>query len=395
MQVKRRLKGEELLTLGSDSLMRRVEIAKDVYWVGAVDWNIRNFHGYKTQRGSTYNAYLIVDEKVTLIDTVKASFFNEMVKRISEMDHSGSIPMMMELAENAVLVCSERGKDSLLKHYGRGFNFKVVKTGDELSIGENRLNFIEVPMLHWPDSMATYLPEHNILFSNDAFGQHLATSVRFNDEVSKEIVMHESAKYYANIVMHLSSIVLRALDAVKGLKVKMIAPSHGVIWRSNIGEILSAYERWATGDSDKRVIIVYDTMWGSTEMMAKAILEGVTAGEIECSLYNLSKTDKSDVIKEVLEAKGIVIGSPTLNSGAFPTVSEFLSYMKGLKPKNRVGWAFGSFGWGGGAVKEIEHYLRETRVEFVESIAVKYRPDEDELKRCFEFGRSIADKVKG
>lgn len=390
--------------------MNKVELNKGVYWVGAVDWNIRSFHGYSTHRGSTYNAYLIVDEKIALIDTVKAPFFNEMLDRIKtiinpkkidyvisnhvEMDHSGSLPMILKEIGNPPLYTSARGKDGLSKHYKEDWNFVPVKEGDSLNLGKRTLNFIPLPMLHWPDSMATYMNPDNILFSNDAFGQHLASSKHFDDENEMNVIMHEAAKYYANIVMPFSSIVLKAAGKLTDLKIDMIAPSHGIIWRSNIGDIVNAHLKWAKGESKNKALVIYDSMWGSTEKMAKAIVEGIAGEGIEVKLFNLTQTDKSDVIKEVLESKAIIIGSPTLNNGMFPTVAAFLTYMKGLKPKNKIGAVFGSYGWGGGAVKAVEGELKSTGVELLENITTRYIPDKDELEKCKKFGKEIAKKIK-
>jgi len=391
--------------------LSKVTLAEGVYWVGAIDWNIRNFHGYSTHLGTTYNAYLVVDDSVALIDTVKAPFYDQMLARIKEivpldgidyvvsnhveMDHSGSLPMIMRDAPKAKLITLEKfGESGLKKTFHSDWGFQTVKEGSELSLGKRKLVFIPTPMLHWPDSMASYLVEDKLLFSMDAFGQHIASSSRFDDEVGLDAVMPEAAKYYANILMPFGDLIVRAVEKLGGLDIRTIACSHGVIWRSHVDTIVNAYASWGRGDSRSKVLVIYDTMWGSTEKMAHALMEGVMSEGVDVKLYNLTKSDKSDIIKEVLDAKALLVGSPTLNNGMFPSVAGFLCYLKGLKPKGKIGAAFGSYGWGGGAMKAIEQELVQTGVEIVESdLAIKFVPEADELQRCFDFGRSMAKKV--
>ena len=388
-----------------------VELAGGVYWVGAIDWNVRNFHGYSTRLGTTYNAYLVVDDKIALIDTVKAPFYEEMLRRVKEildpgdidyvisnhveMDHSGSLPMMMEEAAKAELITTEKfGESGLKDTFHADWECTPVKKGDELDLGKRKLVFIPTPMLHWPDSMATYLAGENLLFSMDAFGQHIATSQRFDEELGLDVIMPEAAKYYANILMPFGDLILKALDSLSEFKIEMIAPSHGVIWRSHVSEIVDAYAAWGRGDTRKKVVVIYDTMWGSTERMAQALVEGITSAGAEVKLFNLSKTDRSDVIKDVQDARALLIGSPTLNNGMFPTVADFLCYLKGLKPKGKVGAAFGSHGWAGGAVKQIEEELAKAGVEVIKSdLAVKFVPDEDAIKKCVDFARNVASRL--
>ena len=392
--------------------MSKVQLAKGVYWVGAIDWNVRNFHGYSTHRGTTYNAYLIVDEKIALIDTVKAPFYDEMAARVREivsfdkidyvisnhveMDHSGSLPMALRDAKNAKLVTLEKfGENGLAKTFHQSWPTIAVKEGSTVDLGKRKLAFIPTPMLHWPDSMCTYLVEDKLLFSMDAFGQHIATSQRFDDEVDMGIVMHEASKYYANILMPFGDLIVKAVNKLGGVKIDMIAPSHGIIWRSHIKDIVEAYARWGKGETVAKALVIYDTMWGSTQKMALAILKGMTDEGVDVKLFNLTASDKSDVIKEVLDAKALIIGSPTLNNGIFPSVAEFLCYLKGLKPRNKIGAAFGSHGWGGGAVKAVQQELEQTGVEFIDSqLAFKFVPDEAEIQKCVDFGREIAAKIK-
>ncbi len=391
--------------------MGKVALKKGIYWVGAIDWNIRNFHGYNTPRGSTYNAYLIVDDKVALIDTVKAPFFEEMAERIQEiipldkidylisnhveMDHSGSLPRIKELAKNATIIATKRGEAGLTRYFKRQWPFQIVKTGDTLDLGKRKVTFVEVPMVHWPDSMVTYSPSDKILFSNDAFGQHIATSKRYDDEVGWEIIYPEAITYFANIVMHLSGPVLKALAAAKGLDLDMIAPCHGVIWRENIEKIVKAYYSWAKFEAKEKALIIYDTMWGSTEKMAKAILEGISEEGVEVKLMNITQTGRTEIMKEVIDAKAVLVGSPTLNNGMFPTVADFLCYFKGLRPQGKIGIAFGSYGWAGGATKAIIEELKATGVEIIEpEIKYQFLPDKEELEKCKELGKKIASQIK-
>lgn len=394
--------------------MPPVKVLGNIYWVGAVDWNIRNFHGftYSTHRGTTYNAYLIVDDKIALVDSVYGPFAGEMMERIREIvepgkidyvianhvetDHSGAIGEVLKLAPKAKVVGTARCKAGLLKHYFGNWDFQVVKTGDELNLGERRLKFIEAPMLHWPDSMFTYIEKDALLLPNDAFGQHLASSKRFDDEVDESIIMEEAAKYYANILWPLSSLVIRKIEEVQklNLKINMIAPSHGIIWRSNPMKIVEAYLRWAKGEAGKKVLVVYDSMWGSTEKMAKAMVEGIRSEDVEAMMFKLPVSDRGDVIKELLEARGLLMGSSTINNSILPTVAPFLEDLKGLKPRGKVGAAFGSYGWSGGAVKTIEETLKQAGMEVASpGLAVNWAPNKEETQRCFEFGKEFARKI--
>jgi flavorubredoxin len=282
----------------------KVELKSGIYWVGAIDWNIRNFHGYSTRKGTTYNAYLVIGEKIALVDTVKAPFYGEMLERINhiiapeeidylitnhvEMDHSGSLPILRETLPRIQILCSPRAEGELKEHYGDEIPLKVVKTGDILELGRKTLTFVEVPMVHWPDSMVTYVKEDKVLLPNDAFGQHIASSERFDDELGWETIRPELTKYYANIVMPYGPQVLKALEALKGIEVEVIGPSHGIIWRKYIPQLLETYQRWAKGETEERVLIVYDTMWGSTEKMAKAINRGLTEEGIPTKMYRLT-----------------------------------------------------------------------------------------------------------
>ena len=394
--------------------MNKVTLAEGINWVGVVDWNLRDFHGYSTSRGATYNAYLITDEKTALVDTVKYPFSNELLQKIQEitdpekidyiiinhveMDHSSSLPMIAKIAKNATIVASQRGKDAIIEHYGADFHIETVKTGDELKLGKRTLRFIEAPMLHWPDSMFTYVVEDKILMPNDAFGQHLASSGRFDDEVDEHVLMEEAAKYYANILMLLAPLITRKIQEIvqMGIPISMIAPSHGVIWRSNPSKIINAYLDWSAGKSKNKMVIVYDTMWGSTDKMARAIAEGAISQGVEVKLLKLRASDSSEAATEILDAKAVVVGSPTLNSQMFPTLSQFLTYITGLRPKDKLWGFFGSYGWGGGAVRNMTETVKKAGFQVHEpGLEVKYVPDEEDQKKCFEFGQQIAAKIKG
>ncbi|WP_088227625.1 FprA family A-type flavoprotein [Desulfosporosinus sp. FKB] len=375
--------------------MKPVQIAENVYWVGGIDWDIRNFHGYLIPRGTTYNAYLIIDEKVTLIDTVKHYLYDEMLARISEvvdpskidyivsnhveMDHSGGLPRLMKAAPQAQIYTSLNGEKGLKAHYKGNWNYNVMKSGTTLSLGKRSLTFIHTPMVHWPDNMVCYLPEDKLLFSNDAFGQHIATSERFDDQLPADIVMEEAAKYYANIVLPYGNQVQKALELVSALEINTIAPSHGVIWRSKIKDILSEYRKWSTDQTDNKAVIVYDTMWNSTEMIAYAIQDAMEKKGINTKMRNLRTNHISDIMTDVLTAKYICVGSPTLNNNMLPTVAAFLTYLKGLAPKKRVGLAFGSYGWGGQSVGMVEEVLKSMNFDLLEQIRIQYIPDPDQL----------------
>ena len=390
-----------------------LKISDHVYWVGAIDWALREFHGYLTSRGTTYNAYLILADKITLIDTVKAPFQDEMLSRIasvvepsriayiisnhSEMDHTGCLPDMIELVKPEKVVASVMGVKALQEHFHFRHELVAVKDGESLSLGNMNLQFMETRMLHWPDSMVTYLPEERLLFSQDGFGMHLASSERFDDEISEDILFYEAAKYYANIIMPFAPVVTKALEKLQkiGWSVSRIAADHGPIWRSGIAKIIDLYAKWAQRAPTKKAVILYDTMWQSTARMARAIAEGVSSGGATAKVMSLGVSHRSDVATEVLDAGALVVGSPTLNNGLFPTVADGLTYLQGLNPRHLVGAAFGSYGWSGQAVKQIENILNEMKVELVDKgINVRYVPTAENLEECVSLGRRVAEKLK-
>jgi flavorubredoxin len=375
--------------------MKAVKIKEGIYWVGGIDWNLRNFHGYLTQRGSTYNAYLIIDEKITLIDTVKSYLTAEMIDRIRsvvdpskidyvvsnhvEMDHSGALPEIMKLAPNAELFCSPKGETGLREHYRQDWKFKPMESGTALSLGKRSLHFILTPMVHWPDNMVVYMPEEKILFSNDAFGQHLASSERFDDEYPLDISMLEARKYFANIVLPYSRQVQKALVGISDLEIDLIANSHGIIWRSHVREVVENYTKWASNETRRKALIVYDTMWHSTEAMALSIQDAFEQKDYVTSLMSLQHNHISDIMTEVIDAEYICLGSPTLNGRMLPTMASFLTYLSGLAPKNRKSIVFGSYGWGPKQIEEMTAILTGSGFEVVAAEKIKYVPSQEEL----------------
>ena len=390
------------------------ELVKGVYWVGVVDWGLRHFHGHElsTHRGSSYNAYLIVDDKIALVDTVWGPFQEQLIENIrqvvdparigivvanhAEVDHSGGLPAVMREAPGATLVVSRRGRESIEGHYHRPWNFQTVRTGDKISLGSCELVFVEAPMLHWPDSMFTYLAGKDILMPNDAFGQHYASDFRFNDQVDQEELYEEAIKYYANILTPFSDLVTRKIDEVLALNlpVQIIAPSHGVIWRKDPLQIVQKYQEWAAQVPQKRAVILYDTMWEGTRHMAEAVGEGLAAENVPFKLFHMAVTDRNDVLTEVFKAKAVVVGSPTVNRGVLPTLSPILEDLKGLRFKNKIGAAFGSYGWSGEAVKLIEEHLALCGLPVIgPGVLAKWQPTEADLTACRELGYKIAKAI--
>ncbi len=395
--------------------MPPIKVKDDIYWVGAIDWNIRDFHGYSTKRGSTYNAYLVLDEKITLFDTVKKPFVGDLLHNLIkvlgdpekidylvvnhvEMDHSGALPEIIERVKPQKVFCSPMGFKGLKEHFHRDdWPLVEVKSGEEISLGKRKVKFLETRMIHWPDSMISYLPEEKILISQDAFGQHYATSARFDDEVRYDELMQEAAKYYANIVLPFSPQVEKLLSTVKemGLEIEMILPDHGVIWRQHVADIIAAYERWCTYQSEEYALVVYATMWHSTEKMALAIAEGLMREGVKVKVMNAGLEHRSDIMTEVLTARALVFGSSTLNNNLLPQMADVLTYVKGLRPRKKIGAAFGSYGWSGEAVKHINKFLEEMKAEIVHpGLRVKFVPTHDQLKECVEMGQTIARAVK-
>ncbi len=392
--------------------MKSFEIANGIYNVGVEDWNIRDFHGYSTDNGTTYNAYLIIDEKIALIDTVKAEFVDQLLDNISqiidpkkidyvisnhtEMDHSGGLPRIMhKIGEDKPLYVSKMGLKNHSHHFSQEWNYHAVKDGETLSLGKRTLTFLETKMIHWPDSMFTYVKEDKILFSSDGFGQHYVGPEKFDDEID-DAIMPYAKKYFANILLLYTVKIKKLLETVTnlGLEINIICPDHGIIWRKDPGKIVNAYAKWCDHKPNKKAIIIYDTMWHSTETMAEKIAEGIKEEGVAVVPMHLRTWHRSDIMTEVMDAKAVVIGSPTLNNNLFPTVSDILTYMRGLKPQNKIGAAFGSYGWSGESVKQINSQLEAMKMEIIDDgLRIQYVPDESGLEACYALGRKIGQAV--
>jgi flavorubredoxin len=385
-----------------------------VFWVGKVDWELRDFHGYEysTHKGSTYNAYLIREEKTVLIDTVWLPFADEFVENLAreidlkdidyivinhgEVDHSGALPILMEHIPDTPIYCTANAVKSLKGQYHKDWNFNVVKTGDKLDIGNGKeLIFVEMAMLHWPDSMAAYLTKDNILFSNDAFGQHYATEKLYNDLVDQCELFTEAMKYYANILTPFSPILRRKLDEILSLNldIDIIATSHGVIWRDNPMQIVEKYAEWANDYQEDQITVVYDTMWNGTKMLAEKIVEGIGLADpnVTVKSYHLAKSDVNDVITEVFKSKAVVVGSPTINNGILHSVNGFLHMVKQMKFKKKKAAAFGCYGWSGESVKIVGELLQDAGLELInEGFKQLWNPDLDAQEAAVAFGKAIA-----
>ena len=392
--------------------MKPTKIADGIYDVGVIDWNIRDFHGYSTDRGTSYNAFLVIDEKVALIDTVKAPFADQLIGNISqiidpkqidvvvsnhtEMDHSGALPLIMHrVGEDKPLYCSKMGAKNLTGHFTTPWNYHPVKDGETLSLGKRTLTFLETRMIHWPDSMFTYLNEDRILFSSDGFGQHYAGFEKFDDQADADL-MAQAKKYYANILLLYAPRILKLLEKVvaSGIQIDMICPDHGVIWRKDPGKIIEAYLRWSRQETEKKAVVVYDTMWKSTETMANAVAEGISSTGVRVKPIHIRSSHRSDIMTDVLDSAAVVVGSPTLNNQMFPTVADLLVYMKGLKPVNKIGGAFGSYGWSGEAVKQVMAELAGMKFNMIDAgPRLQYVPAADGLEACIQYGRRVGDAV--
>ncbi|HHT70917.1 MAG TPA: anaerobic nitric oxide reductase flavorubredoxin [Firmicutes bacterium] len=391
-------------------------INQRVTWVGKIDWELRWFHGheYSVHKGSSYNAYLIRDKKTVLIDTVWQPYAREFVANLkkiidlkdidyivanhAEMDHSGALPELMQEIPDTPIYCSANGVKSLKGHYHQDWNFVPVKTGDRLDIGDNKLVFVEAPLLHWPDSMFTYLAGDNILFSNDAFGQHYASEYMYNDLVDQSELFQEALKYYANILNPFSVLVKRKIDEVLAMDVpvNMICPSHGIIWRQDPLQIVNKYLQWSQAYQEDQITIVYDTMWNGTRRMAEAIAAGVRQadGNINVKLYNAAKTDKNDVLSQIFKSKAIVVGSPTVNRSILASMVALMDMAKGLAFKNKKAAAFGTYGWSGESVQLLTARLKDAGFQVVnDGIREAWNPDSDGLARCQQFGQQFVGQL--
>lgn len=385
------------------------QITNDIFWVGAVDWNVRDFHGYETNNGSTYNAYFINDEKKVLVDTVKYLFKDTLLNNIkdalqshtldyivcnhAEPDHSSALPFVINTYPNAKIICNQKCKDTLSLYYDtQNWNFHIVKDGDSLNIGTNTLYFYDTPMVHWPESMVTYVPNQKLLFSMDILGQHYASSCRFDYEENLETLLYEARKYYANIVMPYAKQVLNTLEKLKKLEIEIVANSHGLILKKYLPQMLSLYSDFANGVNNEKALIIYDTMWQSTEKMAYSLINGLSTNtNLKIKVCNLKSTHNTIVATEAIDAKYILVGSPTLNSHILPTVASALTYLEGLKPQNKTALCFGSYGWAPVFAKKITEYFERMNFNiFCEPITCKFKPTDEVLKTCFETGKKLS-----
>ncbi len=393
------------------------KIKNNVYWTGKIDWELRKFHGdeYSTFKGSTYNSYLVKEEKTVLIDTVWTPFAKEFVQNLAkeidlskidyiianhaEIDHSGALPELMRHIPDTPIYCTKNGLKSFKGHFHEDWNFNVIKTGDRLSLGSKELIFVEAPMLHWPDSMMAYLTEDNILFSNDAFGQHYASEFMFNDRVDQNELFNEALKYYANILTPFSPLVTRKINEFLSLDLPLdiICPSHGVIWRDNPAQIVEQYLKWADNYKENQITIIYDTMWEGTRKMAENIAKGIREEDntLNVKLFNVAKTDKNEIITEIFKSKAILIGSPTINRGILTSVAGLLEVITGLKFTGKKAAAFGSFGWSGESPKIISDRLKDAGFDMIdEGIKINWNPDTQDIDKCRQYGKGFAKNIK-
>ena len=394
-----------------NSVYKAVKISNHVYWVGAIDWNIRDFHGYTTRRGTTYNAYLVLSDNITLIDTVREPFRDEMLSRIasvinpqdirfivsnhSEMDHTGCLAAVMDIVKPDEVYASAVGSKTLREMYSVD-GIVPVKDKGTLDLGNMTLSFLETRMLHWPDSMFSYVDEDKVLFSHDAFGMHLASSERFADEIDQSILDYEGATYFANILLPYAQLVLKLIEKVDklGYEFNIVAPDHGPVWRKNIKRLIESYATWALQVPLKKAVVVYATMWHSTELMSRAIGEGLAHSGVDVKLMSMAENHRSDVAYEVLDAGALIVGSPTLNNNVFPSIADVLTYLKGLRPINLIGAAFGSYGWSGESIRQIEDVLKEMKIDLVgEAVSTKHVPDSSVLDQCFSLGKMIGEQL--
>lgn len=392
------------------------QICKDIYWVGALEWSKEHFHGHELsiRHGTSYNAYFINDQKKVLIDLVRISQYDDLVRHIEEFckveeldilvinhaepDHSSSLPKLLARNPKLEVYVSRGGKISVTRHYPETeANLKVVKTGDSISIGSRTLRFFEAQMLHWPDTMFTYCPEEKILFSTDAFGQHFASSERFVDQIDQKGLWFEAEKYFANILTLYSQQILKKIEEFLklGWELAIIAPAHGLCWRQNPVQIVEKYIRWATGECEQTAVIIFDTIWGGSEKMARAIASGLEEEGVSYRMFNAGGSDMADVMTDILTTKAVILGCPTLNNGILPTMATFVEELRGLRFKNKIGMTFGTYGWSGEAIKRLEAGLQDAGIEVaLPGYKCQFNPAESDLEKCRELGRELAAKIK-
>ena len=387
------------------------QLRDDIFWVGYVDWTVRDFHGYHTKRGSTYNAYLVRDEKTALIDTVKAPYVCHLLENVAkykpwtqidyivvnhaEPDHASALPEVLKQMPQAEVVCNEKCRKALGRHFDTStWKFRVVEDGETLSLGKRSLTFINTPMAHWPESMFTYVPEEQLLFSMDAFGQHFASSGRYDRDEDLAVIMQEAKTYYANILMPYGKQVAKVMDKAKDIPIKTIATSHGIIWEDHIPTILQAYADWTQCKPSPKVLVIYDTMWQSTEFMADAMCDAAVRNGVEVKLFSIRKSNITILATEILDAAVVAFGTPTLNRTMMPEVGALLTYLKGLRPVGKTGFTFGSYGWAKGGAVDLQKALVDMDFEILrEPLQVQYRPTPEVLAECRETGEMMADKA--
>jgi flavorubredoxin len=395
----------------------KISVNGNIDWVGKIDWELKKFHGdeYSTHKGSTYNSYLVRGEKTALIDTVWRPFAGEYIRNLrsvidpdridfiianhGEVDHSGALPELMKLIPGRPVYCTANAVKSLRGQYHQDWNFQVVKTGDRLSLGDRELIFIEAAMLHWPDNMMCYLTGDNVLFSNDAFGQHYASEFMFNDLVDQGELFAECIKYYANILTPFSSMVAKKISEVLALNLSVdcICPSHGVIWRKDPLQIVKKYQEWADAYRENRISIVYDSMWENTRLMAEAIVSGIREADpsVNVKLFNVAGRDKNDLIVEIFRSKAVLFGSSTINNGILSGMAGIMEEIRGLRFKGKKAASFGSYGWSGESVKMLNELAVKAGFEVVsEGIRVMWTPDEKAAADCADFGKKFAADVR-
>lgn len=396
--------------------MKPVAIAEDIYWIGAVDFNKRNFHGYsRSPEGTTYNAFVVKDEKNVVFDAVDSHYEGTMLCRLAkvmplekvdyivvnhtEKDHAGALPELVARCKPEKIFTTVMGKKFMQAQFNtEGWPIETVKTGDVVNIGKRNIHFIEMRMLHWPDSMASYIPEDKLLISNDAFGQNIASSERFSTQLEREHLSRAVKEYYYNIVLPFSPQVLKTLDAVAalGLDIETIAPDHGLIWKGKdeVEFILKTYREMAEQKPEPRALVVYDSMWDSTARMASAIASGLEETGVPTRIIDMRTNHHSDVMTELSRCGAVVAGSPTHNNNVLPSMAALLTYMKGLRPQNRVGAAFGSYAWSGEAATLIHEWLTSMSMEMpADPLRVCFVPKHEELAECHKLGKTVAETL--
>jgi anaerobic nitric oxide reductase flavorubredoxin len=395
--------------------MHAVQVSDGIFWVGAIDWNLRDFHGFETPNGTTYNAYIVIgDDKVALVDTVKLAFVPELLERVVEVvpldkvdyivvnhiepDHNSGLREVMAAMPQAKVVASAGGVRGIAEYHGSDLEIGTVGADDAIDLGGKTLEFLPMPMVHWPDSMFTFCAEVGTLMPNDAFGQHLASSERFADEVDLSLAIEELAIYYANILQPVATAVGKAVAKLteRGWVCDVVAPSHGLIWRKGaLPTIFDAYDRYIAEDTEDKIVVAYSTMWGSTDILAREIADGAAAEGVDVVLFDLAVSSMAHINRHLMDARALLLGSPTLHHGMLYRTAALLQYLQGIKPKNKLAGAFGSFGWSGGATKEMTNRLTEIGFEQpLPDLTCKYKPSSDDIGAAREWGAQFARLVK-